>query len=69
ETVTRLECEHFFHQACITPWLELHATCPICRRSLMPPDAPAPATTAAAPTNASSTTSTSTTAEERRVGK
>ncbi|XP_045775860.1 E3 ubiquitin-protein ligase RNF115 [Maniola jurtina] len=58
ETVSRLECEHIFHQSCITPWLELHATCPICRRSLLPPDAP-PSTTAS--TTASTTTTTATT--------
>ncbi|CAG4955671.1 unnamed protein product [Parnassius apollo] len=40
ESISRLECEHVFHSACIRPWLQLHATCPICRRSLLP-DAPA----------------------------
>ncbi|CAK1580818.1 unnamed protein product [Parnassius mnemosyne] len=39
ESISRLECEHVFHSACIRPWLQLHATCPICRRSLLP-DAP-----------------------------
>ncbi|XP_038221901.1 E3 ubiquitin-protein ligase Iruka isoform X2 [Zerene cesonia] len=40
ETISRLECEHIFHSSCITPWLQLHATCPICRRSLLPRDEP-----------------------------
>lgn len=36
QTVSRLECSHVFHAACIAPWLQLHATCPICRHSLLP---------------------------------
>ncbi|KAK6643826.1 hypothetical protein RUM43_000089 [Polyplax serrata] len=35
ETVRELECEHFYHESCIVPWLELHGTCPICRKSLV----------------------------------
>lgn len=35
ESVRKLECEHFYHEPCIIPWLELHATCPICRKSLL----------------------------------
>ncbi|CAG0896839.1 unnamed protein product [Darwinula stevensoni] len=34
ESVRRLTCEHHFHDNCIVPWLQLHGTCPICRKSL-----------------------------------
>ncbi|KAG8192897.1 hypothetical protein JTE90_025606 [Oedothorax gibbosus] len=34
EPVRRLACDHHFHNGCITPWLELHGTCPICRKLL-----------------------------------
>ena len=34
ESVKQLECEHCFHSGCIVPWLELHGTCPVCRKEL-----------------------------------
>ncbi|XP_075463992.1 E3 ubiquitin-protein ligase RNF115 isoform X1 [Ascaphus truei] len=34
EQVRQLPCNHFFHGDCIVPWLELHDTCPVCRKSL-----------------------------------
>lgn len=61
ETVSRLECEHLFHSSCISPWLQLHATCPICRRSLLPADPP-PADTEAITNTTSTTTDTTATA-------
>ncbi|XP_046399862.1 E3 ubiquitin-protein ligase Iruka isoform X1 [Ischnura elegans] len=34
EPVRKLRCEHVYHENCIIPWLELHGTCPICRKTL-----------------------------------
>uniref|UniRef100_A0A1B0CF82 RING-type E3 ubiquitin transferase n=1 Tax=Lutzomyia longipalpis TaxID=7200 RepID=A0A1B0CF82_LUTLO len=36
ETVRQLPCSHLYHENCIVPWLELHGTCPICRKALSP---------------------------------
>lgn len=34
EKVAVLKCNHFFHDACIKPWVEDHFTCPICRADI-----------------------------------
>ncbi|XP_018905282.1 E3 ubiquitin-protein ligase Iruka isoform X2 [Bemisia tabaci] len=34
EPVRKLACDHVYHEPCIIPWLELHGTCPICRKTL-----------------------------------
>jgi len=31
-------CMHIFHQNCIDPWLRLHASCPICKHSILQDD-------------------------------
>ncbi|XP_030373769.1 E3 ubiquitin-protein ligase Iruka [Scaptodrosophila lebanonensis] len=38
ETVRKLPCSHLYHENCIVPWLNLHSTCPICRKSLAEDD-------------------------------
>ncbi|XP_055545440.1 E3 ubiquitin-protein ligase Iruka-like [Wyeomyia smithii] len=40
EVVRKLSCAHVYHETCIIPWLELHGTCPICRKSLAPEQQP-----------------------------
>lgn len=35
ENVRMLPCSHIYHAKCIKHWLELHATCPICRQSII----------------------------------
>ncbi|XP_065559607.1 E3 ubiquitin-protein ligase RNF126-like [Artemia franciscana] len=34
ESVRKLPCNHLFHSRCVVPWLELHGSCPLCRKTL-----------------------------------
>ncbi|KAL6863736.1 hypothetical protein ACP4OV_016639 [Aristida adscensionis] len=36
DAVARLPCAHWFHHACIAPWLGIRSTCPLCRAELPP---------------------------------
>ncbi|CAL1527288.1 unnamed protein product [Lymnaea stagnalis] len=32
--VRKLPCDHMYHSECIIKWLEMHGTCPVCRKDL-----------------------------------
>lgn len=34
EPVRKLPCSHLYHTDCIVPWLQMHGTCPICRKTI-----------------------------------
>ena len=31
EDIERLRCKHFFHRECLSTWMKIKPTCPICR--------------------------------------
>jgi hypothetical protein len=35
ETVTKLPCNHIYHESCLTSWTESHVRCPLCNYDLM----------------------------------
>ena len=77
EEVRLLECGHCFHTGCIVPWLELHGTCPVCRKQLGSPapgpgaeqsGGPAPASEHAAPSSSSAPATSSASAPDQGAG-
>ncbi|GJM92687.1 hypothetical protein PR202_ga09179 [Eleusine coracana subsp. coracana] len=34
QAMVRLPCAHWYHAACIAPWLRIRSTCPTCRAEL-----------------------------------
>uniref|UniRef100_A0A914XD32 RING-type domain-containing protein n=1 Tax=Plectus sambesii TaxID=2011161 RepID=A0A914XD32_9BILA len=38
EAVTRMKCNHEFHQECIREWLNANASCPLCKHHTLMPD-------------------------------
>ena len=34
EVGRRMPCAHVFHDNCLTTWLNMHKTCPVCRREI-----------------------------------
>lgn len=38
DEMIEMPCKHCFHQVCVTSWLKLNATCPICRKSIINED-------------------------------
>lgn len=34
ECISSHSAQHIYHESCIFPWLELHGTCPVCRKTV-----------------------------------
>lgn len=61
EPVRKLVCEHYYHTQCIVPWLQLHGTCPICRKALNDDSGSAESESASAPEPSTSSNSSNNT--------
>uniref|UniRef100_A0A0N5A1L8 RING-type E3 ubiquitin transferase n=1 Tax=Parastrongyloides trichosuri TaxID=131310 RepID=A0A0N5A1L8_PARTI len=42
DSVYKLACNHIFHKQCLTPWVQTHRSCPVCRQEIKPYDFPDP---------------------------
>ena len=35
DIIRQLPCKHYYHKACVDPWMSEHGTCPTCRSNIV----------------------------------